>query len=140
MLKRYNTRLKECAMVDGKDSNMPLRVRLEMLRCYQRAWERLSVPFERGKDVVYPLSSHVHTMPTPHFLSSGWLSIVTVDMGLLFVRTPALSIPRGPRTNHRWHVAAQLNPSQLPNYIAYRMDPSQDLLILMAQSDDGRHP
>lgn len=127
-------------MVDGKDSSMPLRVRLNMLRRYSRAWHTMSAPFERGKDAIYPLSSHIHSMPAPLFLPSGWLSIVDVDLGLLFVRTPALSIPNGPRTDLAWHVAGQLKPSLLPSYVAYRFDPSQDLLILMSDSQDGRHP
>ncbi|KAI0747019.1 hypothetical protein C8Q80DRAFT_813308 [Daedaleopsis nitida] len=138
--RRYEGALTVSAMADCRNSSIPLRRRTEMVRQYHRAWEQLSLPRERlgGRgtpDGVYVLSSHVRHMPAPLFLSCGWLSIVNPDLGLLFVRAPAWSNLKEPR-NNGWWVAGQLFPSQLPGFVAYRIDPSQDLLILMSDTEE----
>ncbi|KAI0698042.1 hypothetical protein C8T65DRAFT_742947 [Cerioporus squamosus] len=137
---RYGSKLHDSALVDGVDSEVPLRVRLDMLRRYHRAWEKLSFPMERGRELVRSVSSHVHSAPAPIFLPCGWLGMSDEDGGLLFVRVPAVSSPKEPPNNSGWFFAHRLPASLLPDYSWYRFDPSQDLMIFLGESEDGRCP
>ena len=135
---RYDSKLHDIALVDGAGSDVPLAARLDKIRCYQRAWEELSIQTEGGKEVVRSLSSHIHNAPIPQFLTSGWLCMPDAEGGLLFVRTPAISSPKEPRRHNGWYFAHRLPASVLPEYTRFRFDPSQDLIIFLNENDDGR--
>ncbi|TFK91652.1 hypothetical protein K466DRAFT_541359 [Polyporus arcularius HHB13444] len=137
---RYESKLHDSVLVHRVDADVPLRVRFDILRRYRRLWEKLSFPMERGQELVRSVSSHIHSAPAPIFLPCGWLSMVDADGGLLFVRVPAMSSPKEPPNHKGWFFAHRLEASLLPDYDWYRFDPSQDVIVFLAESADGRCP
>ncbi|RPD71704.1 hypothetical protein L226DRAFT_573657 [Lentinus tigrinus ALCF2SS1-7] len=135
---RYNSKLHDNALVDGEDSDASLRVRLDKLRRYHRAWEQLVFPMDGGKELVRSVSSHIHTAPAPIVLPSGWISMMDTEGGLLFVRVPAVSSSTEPPRHNGWFFAHRLPASLFPDYNSYRFDPSQDLVVLLTESQHGR--
>ncbi|EJF63877.1 hypothetical protein DICSQDRAFT_167927 [Dichomitus squalens LYAD-421 SS1] len=136
MLKMYKGRLGALALANVEDSDVPFNECKRMLHRYHQTWEVLS-----GDMGPSPISTHLpnHQSP-PLILESGWIVIEDFTGDLTFAKIPTISSLHDPIPHDGWSVKANIRCHQLPRFVAYRFDPSQDLLVILGPSSLQRYP